>query len=107
MLHSNLLEQCQFLIVLKIVNSAGFGDYFTGLVPTQEIKENLSNLGILGNPSEPLLSAAIAKITGVARLKKQTPGIEFDYFKDSKSENSVQNQMYIEEAPEGLLKALE
>jgi C-terminal processing protease CtpA/Prc len=94
-------------IVLKIVNSAGFGDYFTGLVPTLEIIEYLSNLDVLGNPSEPLLSAAIAKITGVARLKKQTPGIEFDYFKDSKSINGFQNQMYLEKAPDGLRKAME
>jgi len=94
-------------IVLKIVNSEGFGDYFTGLVPTQEIKENLSNLDVLGSASEPLLSAAIAKITGVTRLKKQTPGINFEYFKDSKSINEIQNQMYLNKAPEGLRKAME
>lgn len=94
-------------IVLKIVNSVGFGDYFNGLVPTVEIKENLSNLDVLGSTSEPLLSAAIAKITGVAKLKKQTPGIEFYYFQDSKSMNGIQNQMYIDKAPDGIRKAME
>jgi C-terminal processing protease CtpA/Prc len=94
-------------IVLKIVNSVGFGDYFTGLVPTIELKENITNLGILGSTSEPLLSIAISKIMGITRLKKQTPGFEFDYFSDSKSLNGIQNQMYLEKAPDGLRNAIE
>ena len=93
-------------IVLKIVNSQGYGDYFSGLAPNFELKESLSNLGVLGSTTEPLLSAAIAKINGVAKLKKQTPGIEFDYFQDSKSINGIQNQMYLEKVPEDILKAL-
>jgi hypothetical protein len=40
-------------------------------------------------------------------MKQPKPFFEFDFFKDAKSANSVQNQMYIEKAPEGLLKALE
>jgi carboxyl-terminal processing protease len=94
-------------IVLKIVNSVGFGDYFTGLVPTVELKENISNLGVLGSASEPLLSAAISKITGITRLKKQTIGFEFDYINDSKSLNGIQNQMYLEKIPDGLRKAMD
>jgi hypothetical protein len=31
-------------IVLKIVNADGFGDYFNGLNPTYQLKENLGNL---------------------------------------------------------------
>jgi hypothetical protein len=31
-------------IVLKIVNADGFGDYFNGLKPTYQLKENLGNL---------------------------------------------------------------
>jgi carboxyl-terminal processing protease len=94
-------------IVLKIVNSLGFGDYFNGLTPTYELKENLSNLGVLGNTTEPLLSTAIGKITGVSRMMKQSPAKEFELFKDSKSMNDLQNQMYLDKAPEGILKALE
>ena len=94
-------------IVLKIVNSAGFGDYFNGLQPTYPLKETLSTLGTLGDTAEPLLSTAISKITGTGRLMKQTPGKEFEFFKDSKSMNRFQNEMYIDKAPEGLLKALE
>ena len=94
-------------IVLKIVNSAGFGDYFNGLQPNYTLKETLSTLGTLGDTAEPLLSAAISKITGTGRMMKQTPGKEFQLFKDSKSMSRFKNEMYIDKAPEGLLKALE
>lgn len=94
-------------IVLKIVNSVGFGDYFNGLQPDFLQKETLSTLGILGETSEPLLSTAIGKITGTSRMSKQSPGKEFEFFTDAKSIKGIQNQMYIEKAPEGLLKALE
>lgn len=94
-------------IVLKIVNSVGFGDYFNGLQPDFLQKETLSTLGILGDSSEPLLSTAIAKITGTGRINKQSLGKEFDFFTDTKAAKGIQNQMYIEKAPEGLLKALE
>lgn len=93
-------------IVLKIVNSDGFGDYFNGLQPDYPLKETLSTLGILGNTSEPLLSSAIGKITGTAKMLKQSTGKEYNYFTDAKSIKGIQNQMYIEKAPEGLLKAL-
>jgi len=94
-------------IVLKIVNGAGFGDYQSGLTPTFLQVETLSTLGVLGSTTEPLLSTAIAKITGINKLKQTVSGKEFEYFNDSKSINGIQNQMYLEKAPEGLLKALE
>lgn len=94
-------------LVLKIVNSAGFGDYQDGLAPNFPIKETLSSLDILGNTTEPLLSLAISKITGTAKSQKTIPGLQFEYFKDSKSINGLQDQMYLKKAPEGLLKALE
>lgn len=93
-------------IVLKITNAAGFGDYYNGLTPTYQQKEALSTLGVLGDPTEPYLYLAIGKITGTARMAKPIPGFEFDDFKDVKSITG-QNQMYLEKAPEGLLKALE
>lgn len=94
-------------IVLKIVNGAGFGDYQSGLTPTFQQVEYLSTLGVLGSTTEPLLSAAISKITGVTKLKQPIPGIELEYINDSKALNGIQNQMFLEKAPEGLLKALE
>jgi carboxyl-terminal processing protease len=94
-------------LVLKIVNAAGFGDYQNGLTPDFTLKESLSTIGVLGDPTEPLLSLAIGKITGTARTKQSVPGTQFEYLKDSKSANGLQNQMYLDKAPEGLLKALE
>jgi C-terminal processing protease CtpA/Prc len=94
-------------IVLKIVNADGFGDYFNGLTPNYQLKESIENLDVLGNSTEPLLSTAIGKITGTAKMIKQNSEKEFNYFKDSKSLDGIQNQMYIEEAPEGILKALD
>ena len=94
-------------LVLKIVNGAGFGDYQSGLEPDFKLKETLSTLNVLGSPDEPLLSLAIGKINPTTKRKEPVPGIQFEYFNDSKSINGIQNQMYLEKAPEGLLKALE
>lgn len=94
-------------IVLKIVNSTGFGDYFNGLQPNYLLKETISTYGVLGDPSEPLLSTAIGKITGTTRMLKQNTSKEFEFVNDTKSIKGIQNQMYLEKAPEGLLKALE
>lgn len=92
-------------IVFKTVNAQDFGDYYNGLTPTFQQKESLQNLGVLGNSSEPLLSTAIAKITGTARTTKIPPSKEFPHFKDSKSLNGL-DQMHTEKVPAGLLKAL-
>ena len=45
-------------------NAEGFSDYTDGLVPDIQQKEDLGNLGILGDANEPLLARAIQVITG-------------------------------------------
>jgi carboxyl-terminal processing protease len=92
-------------LVLKIVNSLNFGEYTNGLVPTISVKEKAINLGVLGEITEPLLNTAIAKITGTARIAQQNKGDNLYYFGDLKSLNG-RNQMYVDEAPEGLLRTL-
>ena len=92
-------------IVFKTVNADDFGDYFNGLIPTYELKENITNLGVLGSSSEPLLSTAIGKITGTAKMIKKTTGKTYPHFEDSKSING-RNKMYIEKVPAGLLQSL-
>ncbi len=94
-------------IVLKIVNADGFGDYFNGLTPTHQLKENLGDLGVLGNSSEALLSTAIGKITGTGKMLRESPDKDFKFFTDGKSMDGLQNQMYIEKVPEGILKSLD
>jgi hypothetical protein len=49
------------LIVAKS-NSVGFGDYPEGLQPDFLVTESISTYGVLGDPSEPLLSYAIEKL---------------------------------------------
>ena len=94
-------------IVLKIVNANGAGDYFNGIAPTIPLKENLNNFGVLGDVNEPLLNKAITTITGSSTAKTVSkPVFEFKYFNDTKTMLN-RNQMYIEKAPEGLLKALQ
>ncbi len=93
-------------IVLKIVNATGFGDYQSGLNPTYKQIEYIDNLGVLGSESEPFLNTAIAKITGVGRMKQPITRNEFDFVTDSKSNTLLQNQMYLEKVPKGLSKAL-
>jgi len=93
-------------IVLKIANKDGFADYLSGLRPDTRQVENLGNLGILGNENEPLLATAITQITGTARPIPQTQTKVFDHFKDSKSINNLQDQMYLDHVPNGLKNIL-
>ncbi|MFZ0598480.1 MAG: S41 family peptidase [Flavobacterium sp.] len=94
-------------LVLKIVNAADFGEYTDGLKPTYEQIERVSNLGVLGETSEPLLNVAISQITGITTKKAQTDkGVILKTFTDVKAMNGYRNQMYIEKAPEGLLRSL-
>ncbi|MFH6993630.1 S41 family peptidase [Flavobacterium sp. FlaQc-48] len=94
-------------LVLKIVNSADFGEYTDGLKPTYEQLERISNLGVLGDPSEPLLNLVISKITGATTKKaEEERGVALKGFTDTKAISGIRNQMYLEKAPEGLLRAL-
>ena len=47
-------------------NSVGFFDYTSGFAPDIELQEDLENLGILGDPNEPLLARALQEISGIA-----------------------------------------
>ncbi|MBF4492691.1 MULTISPECIES: S41 family peptidase [unclassified Flavobacterium] len=94
-------------LVLKIVNASDFGEYTDGLKPTYEQLEYITNMGVLGDASEPLLNLAISKITGATAKKIQQDRKEaLTTFTNAKAINGIRNQMYLEKAPEGLLKAL-
>lgn len=86
-------------IVLKVVDKNGFGDYTGGIEPSLEVIENLGNLGSLGAENEPLFSTAIGLITGNGRFTPIAPDKIFRKFKDSKSINGLQDQMYSEKIP--------
>ena len=56
-------------IVLKIANSENFADYNYGLEPDIEYREKASNLGAIGDKTEPLLSLALDHISGSSEKK--------------------------------------
>lgn len=83
-------------LIFKISNAADFGDYTGGLVPTYVQYEYVSNYGVLGDPSEPLLNLAISKITGSTAKRIQNDHREvLPYINDSKKINGLRNEMYL------------
>ncbi|WP_310555830.1 S41 family peptidase [Flavobacterium sp.] len=83
-------------IVLKIVNKNGFGDYTQGISPdaSNVLAENLSNLGELGNPTEPLLSKAL----GLAGLRISSQNNVFKIHNEiiDTSVRDLTSEMYLE-----------
>jgi len=96
-------------LVLKIVNASGFGEYTDGLQPAYKQLEYVYTLGVLGDKEEPLLSKAISVITGKATTQKiqQDSNKALRAFIDSKAMSGIGNQMYVDKAPAGLLRALQ
>lgn len=91
-------------LVLKIVNKNGFGDYTNGLDPDFLLKENLGNLGVLGDENEPLLQLAIMNIRNSAPKTINNPEQSFRDFKNSKSIHLGGNDMYVDKLPAGFNK---
>jgi hypothetical protein len=56
-------------LIYEASNIAGVSNYYDGLSPSQGFfqPEQFGNLGVLGEPTEPLLSRAISDITGTGR----------------------------------------
>jgi len=83
-------------IVLKIVDKNGFGDYTSGIAPTTPFPESMDDLGILGNPNEPLLNTAINQIIGSGRPTQPRPSHMERDFADVKTMAPLRTEMYIE-----------
>ncbi len=66
-------------------NSVGFFDYTDGFAPDIELQEDLENLGVLGDPNEPLLARALQEISGTAAktaaIRPLMPAEPFTYSK--------------------------
>ncbi len=88
-------------LVFKLVNKAGFGDYQNGLEPTIILKEDIANLGQLGDVNEPLLSTALGIISSNGRMIRHTSGKAFREFGNSKSIRLFGTDMY-KSTPEDL-----
>lgn len=83
-------------LVLKIANAAGFSDYQTGLVPNYVFLEDYGNMGVLGNPAEPLFAQALSIISNGGRMSPQNNVERFEYFSDTKNMEPLRSEMYVD-----------
>jgi carboxyl-terminal processing protease len=84
-------------IVLKTANRLGFGDYSQGITPeiaTNILNENIGNLGVLGDVSEPLL----AKALNLVLTSKINQNTNFKTF--TEIQNSDEQSMFVDKLPE-------
>ncbi|CAM4005887.1 MULTISPECIES: S41 family peptidase [Flavobacterium] len=86
-------------IVLKIANKNNFSDYTNGLQPNITQLEDLNDLGVLGETSDPLLNTALNHVDINGRFSVKQPQHNFRHFEDVKSLNPFGNEMYLENAP--------
>lgn len=95
-------------LVLKSANASGKTDYVDGLFPDVKRSENLSNLGILGDPQEPLLQAAINHMLGKAQLsasaQEKRAEENFRIVGESGMNKVGYQKMYLDRVPEVLIR---
>ena len=85
-------------LVLKSVNSAGVSDYINGLVPDIAITENIRDLGVLGELSDPLLNTAVNAILG-NRISVNTDFKTYKFVGESSMKDLNYQRMYIDKLP--------
>src|SRR6056297_463808 len=74
-------------------NAEGFSDFTDGLIPDVQLKEDLENLGILGDENEPLLARAIQEIIGSTGKRDFTVKRPVDIMGSSKMFNPLGERM--------------
>lgn len=74
-------------------NAEGFSDFTSGLVPDIALKEDYSNLGIIGDLDEPLLARAIQDITGTTGKKDFTVKHPIELLSSSKMFSPFKDKM--------------
>lgn len=82
-------------LIFKSLNKNGVTDYFDGLTPNTEIKEEFFNLGKLGDENEPLLAEALSQITTGFTFNKKTTK-DFPEVGTNKDGIPFSNDMYID-----------
>ena len=76
-------------LVFKTSNAVGFTDYAEGLFPDIQLKEDFTNLGVLGDVNEPLLAAALNDILSIPQPQPRTTN-QFNEL----LENKIQSPIY-------------
>lgn len=74
-------------------NADGFYDFTSGLQPDYELKEDYSNLGIIGEENEPLLAKAIEVITGTTGKRDFTVKYPINIISSSKEKSLMSDKM--------------
>ncbi|MBF04566.1 MAG: peptidase S41 [Flavobacterium sp.] len=87
-------------IVLKIANKNDFSDYVNGLPADVNQLEDLGNLGVLGETSDPLLETTLNYIDTNGRFSISQPEHQFEYVKDTKSILPFRDEMYLDQVPD-------
>jgi len=90
-------------LVLKSVNSAGVSDYINGLAPDVDIIENIRDLGVLGELSDPLLNAAVNTLLG-NRISIDNNFEKYKFIGESNMKDLNYQKMYIDYVPAGIEK---
>jgi len=85
-------------LVLKSANKNGVSDYVNGLDPDIQISEDITNLGVLGDPNEPFLKAALDAIKGNKKSISRDFKL-FDPVAESNMNEMNYQRMYIDELP--------
>ena len=74
-------------LVFKTVNANGITDFIDGLFPDISLNENYTNLGVLGDPNEPYLAAALDDMFGGRSPNFDVP--ELELVSESKASSST------------------
>ena len=82
-------------LVFKTSNVLGFTDYAEGLVPDIQLKENYTNLGILGDVNEPLLAAALNDILSIPQPRTNVQ--QWNELLENKSQSPIYQLMIAEQ----------
>lgn len=85
-------------LISRLENSAGFSNYTEGLNPDIVISEDLTNLGILGDETEPLLAACLTNIAAAGRPLNFNPNriVPIEAITDTKLRTITADRMYID-----------
>lgn len=92
-------------LIFKSANASGKTDYVNGLAPDVNYVEDLGNMGVLGDESEPLLKAALNHLLGRSQEFTTSKSAErFQTIGESGMNQRDYQQMYVEKIPPVLLK---
>lgn len=87
-------------LVLTLSNRDGEGEFFDGLTPDFQQQEFINDLGVLGEPDEPLLNFALNQITGGSvpgrANRMNISRFDWNLFKDSGDFKPFGKEMYID-----------